>query len=92
MLAAMEKYFPEEVTWTRPAGGLFLMVYMPQYLDAQDLLKEALTYKVAFVPGVDFHVGNTGHNTFRLNFSNASPQMIEEGIKRLGRLLKNVIQ
>jgi len=51
-----------------------------------------LTYKVAFVPGVDFHVGNTGHNTFRLNFSNASPQMIEEGIKRLGRLLKNVIK
>jgi len=92
MLAAMEKYFPEEVTWTRPAGGLFLMVYMPQYLDAEDLLKEALTYKVAFVPGIDFHVGNTGQNTFRLNFSNASPQMIEEGIKRLGRLLKNVIK
>src|SRR6266704_2461002 len=92
MLAAMEKYFPEEVTWTRPAGGLFLMVYMPQYLDAEDLLKEALTYKVAFVPGIDFHVDNTGHNTFMLKFSNASPQMIEEGIKRLGRLLKNVIK
>lgn len=92
MLAAMEKYFPEEVTWTRPAGGLFLMVYMPQYLDANTLLKEALAYKVAFVPGIDFHVGNTGHNTFRLNFSNASPEMIEEGIKRLGHLLKDVIK
>jgi 2-aminoadipate transaminase len=92
MLAAMEKYFPEEVTWTHPAGGLFLMVYMPQYLDAEDLLKEALAFKVAFVPGIDFYVGNTGHNTFRLNFSNASPQMIEEGIKRLGHLLKNAIK
>jgi len=92
MLAAMEHYFPEEVSWTHPAGGLFLMVYMPQYLDAEELLQEALAYKVAFVPGVDFHVGNTGHNTFRLNFSHESPPIIEEGIKRLGQLLKHAIQ
>jgi len=92
MLAAMENYFPEEIRWSHPAGGLFLMVYMPQYLDAQELLQEAMAYKVAFVPGVDFHVGNTGHNTFRLNFSHESPPMIEEGIKRLGQLLKNAVQ
>ncbi len=92
MLAAMERYFPEEVSWTHPGGGLFLMVYMPEYLDAQELLQEALAYKVAFVPGVDFHVGNTGHNTFRLNFSHESPPLIEEGIKRLGQLLKHAIQ
>ena len=92
MLAAMEHYFPEEVSWTHPAGGLFLMVYMPQYLDAKELLKEAMAYKVAFVPGVDFHVGNTGHNTFRLNFSHESPPIIEEGIKRLGQVLKHAIQ
>ena len=92
MLAAMENYFPQEVSWSHPAGGLFLMVYMPQYLDAQELLQEALAYKVAFVPGVDFHVGNTGHNTFRLNFSHESPPMIEEGMKRLGQVLKNALQ
>lgn len=92
MLAAMEHSFPEEVTWSHPAGGLFLMVYLPPTLDAQALLQEALVYKVAFVPGVDFHVGNTGRNTFRLNFSNASPPMIEEGIKRLGHVLKNAVQ
>ena len=92
MLAAMEHYFPEEVSWSHPAGGLFLMVYLPQYLDAQELLQEALAYQVAFVPGVDFHVGNTGHNTFRLNFSHESPPMIEEGIKRLGQLLKHAVQ
>ena len=67
------------------------MVYMPEYLDAQELLQDALAYKVAFVPGVDFHVGNTGHNTFRLNFSHESPPLIEEGIKRLGQLLKHAI-
>jgi len=92
MLAAMEHYFPQEVSWSHPAGGLFLMVYLPQYIDAQELLQEALAYKVAFVPGVDFHVGNSGHNTFRLNFSHESPPMIEEGMKRLGQLLKNAIQ
>jgi 2-aminoadipate transaminase len=92
MLAAMENYFPEEVSWSHPAGGLFLMVYLPPYLDAQELLQEALAYKVAFVPGVDFHVGDTGHNTFRLNFSHESPPLIEEGIKRLGQLLKHAVQ
>lgn len=92
MLAAMAKYFPEEVTWSHPAGGLFLMVYLPQRLDAEELLQEALAYKVAFVPGVDFHVGNAGHNTFRLNFSHESPPVIEEGIRRLGHLLKNAVQ
>ena len=92
MLAAMENYFPQEVSWSHPAGGLFLMVYMPQYLDAQQLLQEALEYKVAFVPGVDFHVGNVGHNTFRLNFSHESPPLIEEGMKRLGQVLKHAIQ
>ena len=91
MLAAMAKYFPEEVTWSHPAGGLFLMVYLPQGLDAEELLKEALAFHVAFVPGVDFHVGNTGHNTFRLNFSHESPPVIEEGIRRLGRLLTRAV-
>ncbi len=92
MLAAMEKYFPEEVTWSHPAGGLFLMVYLPQPLDAEELLQKALAYKVAFVPGVDFHVGNAGPNTFRLNFYHESPPVIEEGIRRLGHLLKNAVQ
>jgi 2-aminoadipate transaminase len=92
MLAAMERYFPEEVSWSHPAGGLFLMVYLPQDLDAQELLQEALTYKVAFVPGVDFHVDSSGHNTFRLNFSHESPPMIEEGMRRLGQVLKNAVR
>jgi 2-aminoadipate transaminase len=80
MLAAMEHYFPEEVSWSHPAGELVLMVYLPPYLDAQELLQEAMAHKVAFVPGIDFHVGNSGHSTFRLNFSHESPPKIEEGI------------
>ncbi len=91
MLAAMERYFPPEVKWTRPEGGLFLMVTMPEYIDSVELLGEAVEHKVAFVPGTDFHVDGTGHNTMRLNFSNSGPDMIEEGIRRLGSLMKDAI-
>lgn len=91
MLATMEEHFPAEVTWTRPEGGLFLMVTMPDGLNAREVLQEALAQNVAFVPCDDFFIGNTGKNTFRLNFSNARPERIVEGIQRLGAVLKQVI-
>lgn len=91
MLAAMERYFPEGVTWSKPEGGLFLMVRMPEYINALELLDEAIRHKVAFVPGADFHVDGSGANTFRVNFSNAQPERIEEGIRRLGALLHEAV-
>jgi 2-aminoadipate transaminase len=91
MLAALERHFPHEVKWSKPDGGLFLMVTLPEHVNAAELLREAIEHKVAFVPGDDFHVGESGRNTFRLNFSNMSPEKIEEGIERLGVLLKKAI-
>ncbi len=88
MLSAMERYFPAGVTWTRPQGGLFLWVRLPEHVDSGDLLKCALREKVAFVPGTAFHAEGGGHNTMRVNFSNASPELIEEGIHRLGNVLR----
>jgi 2-aminoadipate transaminase len=90
MLAAMDDYFPPDVSWTRPAGGLFLWVTLPEWMDAEDLLKTAVSHKVAFVPGVAFYpnsAAGVGHNTCRLNFSNAKPELITEGIKRLGMVI-----
>jgi len=87
MLAALERAFPYPdmgVRWTRPKGGLFLWVVLPEWMDTAELLKEAVKDKVAFVPGVAFHPNGGGHNTMRLNFSNAREEMIEEGIARLG--------
>jgi 2-aminoadipate transaminase len=55
MLEAMEEHFPTEVTWTRPQGGLFLWVRMPEHMDAQELLDVAVEEKVAFVPGHAFY-------------------------------------
>ncbi len=92
MMQTMEAYFPQEVTWTRPDGGLFLMVTMPEALNAREVLKQALAHDVAFVPCDDFFIGDTGHNTFRLNYSNARPERIVEGIKRLGSVLKEAVR
>lgn len=88
MLEAMREHFPDGVKWTRPQGGLFLWVTIPESLDAACLLRKALERKVAFVPGAAFHPCGGGNNTFRLNFSNATPEAIREGIARLGGVLR----
>ncbi len=92
MLAAMETYFPDEVHWTYPQGGLFLWVTLPEGLDAAELLKDALARKVAYVPGAAFHPDRGGHNTLRLNFSFCDPQRIETGIQRLGQVFADAIE
>ena len=88
MLEALEAHFPEEVTWTRPQGGMFLWVTLPEGMDAREILEKAVERKVAFVPGGYFFPNGGGENTMRLNFSNASPEHIREGIARLGQVLK----
>jgi 2-aminoadipate transaminase len=84
MLAAMDRDFPPEVNWTHPQGGLFLWGVLPTYMDAKDLLTSCLEKKVAFVPGEPFHPTGGGKNTMRINFSNATHEEINQGIKRLG--------
>jgi 2-aminoadipate transaminase len=86
MLGAMDAYFPPGVEWTHPEGGLFLWGILPENLSAAEVLKSALE-QVAFVPGEPFYPTGGGHNTMRLNFSNANPDKIREGISRLGRTI-----
>jgi 2-aminoadipate transaminase len=89
MLAALERHFPQEVRWTRPAGGLFLWATLPEGFDSTDLLKEALGQeRVAFVPGASFFPRGGGERTCRLNFSYCGPDTIDEGIRRLGGVIK----
>jgi len=92
MLQAMEKYFPEEVKWTKPEGGLFVWVTCPEYINTEELFYEAIEEKVAFVIGAAFYAHRNIHNCMRLNFSLPSIEQIEEGIKRLGNLLKKKIK
>ena len=91
MLAAMERYFPDEVTWTRPEGGLFLWATLPNGCDTTAVLQTAIQHQVAFVPGDAFYPHPQKNNTMRLNFSNAQPAQIEEGIRRLGKVLATEI-
>lgn len=92
MLEAMDKHFPEGVTYTRPKGGLFTWVILPEGIDAAVLQKEkALPYNVAFVPGEPFFP-NGGHaNTFRMNYSCMPDDKIREGIELLGKAIKEAI-
>lgn len=89
MIDALEEHMPEGVKWTKPKGGLFLWLTTPESLDCQEIFQSALNEKVAFVPGNSFYVEGGGHNTMRLNFSNATPAMINEGISRLSKVIKN---
>lgn len=92
MLETLQEHMPEGVSWTHPNGGLFLWVTLPESIDASDLFKEALEKKVAFVIGSPFFPQGGGKNTLRLNFSNASPEKINEGISRLGSSVKNYLE
>jgi 2-aminoadipate transaminase len=89
MLGALERHFPKPVRWTHPQGGLFLWVTLPQGSDSKRLLEAALhEERIAFIPGAPFYPNGGGHETLRLNFSYCAPDVIEDGIKRLGRLLE----
>jgi 2-aminoadipate transaminase len=88
MLAAMEQSFPAGVKWTRPEGGLFLWVTLPEGNDASQLLPLAVEKKVAFVPGSPFYPNGGGENTMRMNFSNATPDGIRSGMQRQGEVFQ----
>lgn len=86
------KYMPEGVTWTRPEGGLFLFVTLPENLDAKELFEIAIKENVAFVIGEVFYCDGKGQNTLRLNFSYVSDENMEEGVKRLGNAVKKLME
>ncbi|CAM5193620.1 2-aminoadipate transaminase OS=Ureibacillus acetophenoni OX=614649 GN=SAMN05877842_10633 PE=4 SV=1 [Ureibacillus acetophenoni] len=90
MLEAIEKYFPKTVKYTKPDGGMFIWVTLEEGLSALDLFHKAMEEKVAFVPGDPFYTNKSNVNTLRLNYTNSSPEIIEEGIKRLGKILYEV--
>lgn len=89
MLEALAKHMPEGTDWTKPEGGMFIWVTLPKGMDGAALLAASIeSEKVAFVPGKAFFADGTGANTLRLSYSCANDEMIEEGIMRLGRLIR----
>jgi 2-aminoadipate transaminase len=86
MDAILRETMPPGFTWTHPEGGMFLWVTCPDGIDTNKLMLEALARKVLFVPGRDFFPDASGNRFMRLNFSNASPEKIQEGIRRLAEV------
>lgn len=85
MVQAIEKYFPSDIEFTKPQGGMFLWVKLPGNLSSLDLFRIALEKQVAFVPGDPFYTDNRKfYSAFRLNFSCSDPATIKEGIGRIG--------
>jgi 2-aminoadipate transaminase len=90
MVESIRNYFPEEVSYTNPEGGMFIWATLPERMNSGELIKKAIVEKVVFVPGKSFFTGDEGHRHMRLNYSNSSEEMIEEGIKRLGNVMKKL--
>ncbi len=91
MIEAMAEFFPEEMRWTHPKGGMFLWGIAPDYVNTQNIFEKAVEKKVAYVPGTAFYTDGGGQHTMRLNFSYSTPETIREGIYRLGLVLKEAI-
>jgi 2-aminoadipate transaminase len=93
MVAALEKYMPNEegLRWTNPDGGLFVWVWLPEGVDAEEMLPRAIAHKVAYVPGASSYVDGGGHNTMRLAFSLCALEQIDEGVRRLADVVTETI-
>jgi 2-aminoadipate transaminase len=91
MFDALAEHFPREAEWTHPQGGLFVWATMPDYIDTTDLLARALQEHVAFVPGRAAYVDGRGGSSMRLNFSGVNEDLIREGVRRIGEVVREQV-
>jgi 2-aminoadipate transaminase len=91
MLTALETHMPQGVAWTRPKGGLFIWLTLPEHMRTEELLQVSLEQKVAFVPGSSFYANGGGANTMRLNFSHSTPEQITAGVSRLAHSINAML-
>ncbi|HEY4825147.1 MAG TPA: hypothetical protein VIH85_00190, partial [Solirubrobacteraceae bacterium] len=89
---ALAEDFPREAEWTHPEGGLFIWATLPDYIDTTDLLARALEDHVAFVPGRAAFVDGRGGSSMRLNFSGVDEDLIREGIRRIGEVVREQVE
>lgn len=93
MLEALEEYFPKEATWTHPAGGFFVWVTLPEYVDTDSMLSVALEHGVTYTPGSGFYPSGTeGKNSMRLAFCYETPENLREAIRRLADVIEDRLE
>ena len=92
MLESLEQLMPDGCTWTRPAGGFFVWVTLPEGLDAKAMAPRAIAERVAYVPGTGFYADGTGHSHMRLSYCFPEPHRIREGVRRLAAVVEDEIR
>lgn len=91
MLEALDEAMPQGVRYTRPKGGMFVWMELPEGLSAEALFQRAIAENVAFVPGGPFFAGGGGENTLRLSYATMDRERIREGVRRLARALESLL-
>ncbi|WP_231687126.1 PLP-dependent aminotransferase family protein [Arthrobacter alpinus] len=91
LLVALEEFMPQGVSWTRPAGGFFIWLTLPEGIDTYPLLYKGIDAGVVFVPGAAFSVVPGPSNKLRLAFSAVPPTALREGVKRLAPVLAEAV-
>jgi 2-aminoadipate transaminase len=92
MLSSLEKWMPKGVEWSKPTGGMFLWVKLPENIDAKEMVESAVKNHVVYVTGRPFHCDGSGKNTMRLNYSFPTLAQIEMGIKSLAETINEIIE
>jgi len=92
MLDALPKYMPEGCTWTKPGGGFFVWMTLPEGLDSKAILPRAVAARVAFVPGTGFYADGQGSRQMRLSYCYPEPDRIREGVRRLGAVIEQELE
>ncbi len=91
MLRALEEHLSEVARWSKPTGGVFVWVSLPEQLDTTEMFQQAIEQRVAYIPGGVFSVDGSTKNAVRLNFSNVKPEAIEEGVARLAGVIRSAL-
>lgn len=91
-IRCIERYFPENIKFSHPQGGLFIWVELPENISTREILEKCLERKIAFVPGGSFFPVKHKENTFRINYSNMPQDKIGKGIQIIGEVLKEHLE
>ncbi|GAA0612694.1 PLP-dependent aminotransferase family protein [Kutzneria viridogrisea] len=91
-LSAMEQHLPSGCTWTKPDGGFYVWLTVPEGLDTKAMLPRAVTQRVAYVPGTAFYADSFGSRQMRLSYCYPTPERIREGVRRLAAVLEGEME
>src|SRR6185437_1674026 len=89
---ALARHMPEGTTWTTPEGGFYIWLTAPDGVDTVALSQAARARKVAYVPGRPFYPDDSGQRQMRICYSRVKDDLIDEGIRRIGEVLKTALE